>query len=151
MLPLVVACIASLIQVSSAFVAPPVHSRLPTSMPLKRQSNQKLNSLNRRHITLNAAQGEFILESFAESVSKKVVSDDGVSWLQDDREKFKVQLITLLRVGVPSIVAGIAAFFAFPGLALFLASIMNDAGVFAVLSQDSSQFVQNFLTVSGLL
>eukprot|EP00555_Chaetoceros_dichaeta_P007151 CAMPEP_0198261062 /NCGR_PEP_ID=MMETSP1447-20131203/9859_1 /TAXON_ID=420782 /ORGANISM="Chaetoceros dichaeta, Strain CCMP1751" /LENGTH=323 /DNA_ID=CAMNT_0043948863 /DNA_START=460 /DNA_END=1431 /DNA_ORIENTATION=+ len=28
---------------------------------------------------------------------------------------------------------------------------MNDAGVFAVLSQDSSQFVQNFLTVSGLL
>jgi len=28
---------------------------------------------------------------------------------------------------------------------------MNDAGVFAVLSQDSSQFVQNFLTVAGLL
>ena len=32
-----------------------------------------------------------------------------------------------------------------------LATLMNDAGVFAVLSQDSSQFVQNFLTVSGLL
>jgi len=66
-------------------------------------------------------------------------------------EKLKVQLITLLRVGIPSIVSGIVAFFAFPALALFLASMMNDAGVFAVLSQDSSQFVQNFLTVSGLL
>ncbi len=67
----------------------------------------------------------------------------------NDRAKF--QLVTLLRVGIPSIVFGIAAFFVFPFLALFLASIVNDAGVFAVLSQDSSQFVQNFLTVSGLL
>jgi hypothetical protein len=39
----------------------------------------------------------------------------------------------------------------FPALALFLASTMNDAGVFTVLSQDSSQFVQNFLSVSSLL
>jgi hypothetical protein len=64
---------------------------------------------------------------------------------------FKMQLITLLRVGLPSVLAGLIGTLAFPGLALFLASIMNDAGVFAVLSQDSSQFVQNFLTVSGLL
>jgi hypothetical protein len=34
---------------------------------------------------------------------------------------------------------------------LGLASLFNDAGVFAVLSQDASQFVQNFLTVAGLL
>ena len=32
-----------------------------------------------------------------------------------------------------------------------IASAVNNAGVFAVLSQDSSQFVQNFLTVTGLL
>ena len=62
-----------------------------------------------------------------------------------------VQLVTLLRVGIPSLIAGVASTFLFPFLALFLASVMNDAGVFAVLSQDSSQFVQNFLTVSGLL
>lgn len=70
---------------------------------------------------------------------------------QAETEKIKVSLITLLRVGVPSVVSGIMAFFLFPFLAIFLASLMNDAGVFAVLSQDSSQFVQNFLTVSGLL
>jgi len=57
----------------------------------------------------------------------------------------------LFRVGIPSVIGGIFATLVFPGLAMFLASVMNDAGVFAVLSQDSSQFVQNFLTVSGLL
>lgn len=70
---------------------------------------------------------------------------------QTKSERTRIQLVTLLRVGLPSVLSGIAAFFAFPALALFLASIVNDAGVFAVLSQDSSQFVQNFLTVSGLL
>jgi len=46
---------------------------------------------------------------------------------------------------------GLLAYVIFPFLSLNLASLFNDAGVFAVLSQDSSQFVQNFLTVSGLL
>jgi len=57
----------------------------------------------------------------------------------------------LLRVGIPSILAGIVSTLLFPMLSIGLATMMNDAGVFAVLSQDSSQFVQNFLTVSGLL
>lgn len=59
--------------------------------------------------------------------------------------------LTLIRVFVPSLLAGIGSFLAFPGLSLWLCSFWNDAGVFAVLSQDSSQFVQNFLTVAGLL
>lgn len=59
--------------------------------------------------------------------------------------------ITMFRVGIPSIIGGFVATLAFPALSLCLATMMNDAGVFAVLSQDSSQFVQNFLTVSGLL
>ena len=62
-----------------------------------------------------------------------------------------VQLVTLLRVGIPSLISAILATYLFPFLAVTLATIMNDAGVFAVLSQDSSQFVQNFLTVAGLL
>ena len=59
-----------------------------------------------------------------------------------------VQLVTLVRVGIPSIFAGIIATLVFPAISLGLAATFNDAGVFAVLSQDSSQFVQNFLTVS---
>ena len=62
-----------------------------------------------------------------------------------------VQLVTFLRVGVPAMLAGIASTLAFPGLSMFLVSQLSSAGVFQVLSQDSSQFVQNFLTVAGLL
>ena len=62
-----------------------------------------------------------------------------------------VQLVTFVRVGLPSVLAGIASTLLFPGISIFLASTMNGAGVFQVLSQDSSQFVQNFLNVAGLL
>ncbi len=61
------------------------------------------------------------------------------------------QLSTLARIVIPSFLASLVAFILFPPLAIFLASSLNNAGVFAVLSQDSSQFVQNFLTVTGLL
>mmetsp|Transcript_20038 Transcript_20038/g.29715 ORF Transcript_20038/g.29715 Transcript_20038/m.29715 type:complete len:415 (+) Transcript_20038:154-1398(+) len=62
-----------------------------------------------------------------------------------------IQLMTFIRVGIPSAIAGMLGTFLFPAFSLFLASIMNDTGVFKVLSVDSSQFVQNFLTVAGLL
>jgi hypothetical protein len=76
---------------------------------------------------------------------------DSYNEISTDADKANVQLVTMIRVGIPSILAGVVSTLAFPGLAMFLASIMNDAGVFQVLSQDSSQFVQNFLTVAGLL
>jgi hypothetical protein len=70
---------------------------------------------------------------------------------QQEQEFLKhMQSKTLLRVFLPSLAAGALATALFPGLALFLASYMND-GVFTILSQDSSQFVQNFLNVSSLL
>lgn len=89
-----------------------------------------------------------LVDKVARSITKIVI---GSSTTDKNIERIRFNLITLLRVGIPSIIFGISSFFIFPGLALFLASMVNDAGVFAVLSQDSSQFVQNFLTVSGLL
>ena len=65
--------------------------------------------------------------------------------------KLKIGLGTFIRIAVPAIVSGIVAFYAFPKLALGLGSLFTEAGVFAVLSQDSSQFVQNFLSVCSLL
>eukprot|EP00520_Triparma_pacifica_P015660 CAMPEP_0118640098 /NCGR_PEP_ID=MMETSP0785-20121206/4574_1 /TAXON_ID=91992 /ORGANISM="Bolidomonas pacifica, Strain CCMP 1866" /LENGTH=351 /DNA_ID=CAMNT_0006531467 /DNA_START=59 /DNA_END=1114 /DNA_ORIENTATION=+ len=61
------------------------------------------------------------------------------------------QASTLSRIVVPALGAALVAFLVFPPLAIYLATLVNNAGVFAVLSQDSSQFVQNFLTVGGLL
>jgi len=85
-----------------------------------------------------------LASSISRSVASKVASGDSVSAV-------RTQLKTLIRVGLPSIFAGVASYFLFPVVALAMASLVNDSGVFAVLSQDSSQFVQNFLTVSGLL
>jgi hypothetical protein len=67
------------------------------------------------------------------------------------KDRTKVQIKTLIRVVLPSLAVGAAAIFAFPGLAMFLVSLVNDQGAMTVLSTDSSQFVQNFLSVSSLL
>jgi hypothetical protein len=101
--------------------------------------------------TTSANEG--ILERIAGSIAKRQTSGQiypkQSAKLRHDRRK--TQILTLLRVGIPSVLSGIFATVAFPGLALFLASWITDPGTFTVLSQDSSQFVQNFLSVSSLL
>ncbi len=61
------------------------------------------------------------------------------------------QTVTLLRVGVPSLFLATSAKIAYPTVALTLAYAINDAGVFTVVAQDASQFIQNILTTSGLM
>lgn len=73
------------------------------------------------------------------------------SSLKNEKERKIFQLTTLARVAIPSVVAGVTCYLAFPALAMGLASMMSGEGVFKVLSTDSSQFVQNFLSVSSLL
>jgi len=129
------AFLAALALTAEAFTATPISTRTALTFS---SSTYRLTASNT--VKLNASKESSVIETIA---------DRAVGQSKSERQRF--QLITFLRVGIPSLVSGIAAFFAFPVLALFLASIVNDAGVFAVLSQDSSQFVQNFLTVSGLL
>jgi len=95
-----------------------------------------------------------VLERIASTVSQTMaVRLQGNSYGASDVDtaRVTVQIKTLVRVGLPSVLSGLVAYFAFPFMALTMAGWVNDPGVFAVLSQDSSQFVQNFLTVSGLL
>jgi len=61
------------------------------------------------------------------------------------------QTVTLLRVGVPSIFLAASANIAYPTIAITLANLINDSGVFAVVAQDASQYIQNILTTSGLM
>ena len=91
---------------------------------------------------------EQIVRTFSKSANTQRSSPAAV---RSAKDRQRVQLVTLLRVGIPSILSGIAAYFVFPVAALTLAGAMHAPGVFTVLSQDSSQFVQNFLTVAGLL
>jgi hypothetical protein len=61
------------------------------------------------------------------------------------------QSVTLLRVGVPSLFLAASATIAYPTVAMELANQINDSGVFAVVAQDASQYIQNILTTSGLM
>ena len=61
-----------------------------------------------------------------------------------------VQLVSVLRVCVPSLGVAIVSKLVYPSIALWLAALINDSGAFAVISQDSSQYIQNILTTSGL-
>jgi hypothetical protein len=61
------------------------------------------------------------------------------------------QTVTVLRVGVPSLAAATVANLVYTPAAMALATYLDDSGVFAVVSQDSSQYIQNILTTSGLV
>lgn len=93
---------------------------------------------------------ERILMTFSTLAASKVSKKYGMDF--NPSSERGLNALTLLRVGIPSVLSGMLAFFVFPVLSLWLCSLFNgDAAVINVLSQDSSQFVQNFLTVAGLL
>lgn len=143
--------LASATSCCNAFVAGPRHAVTASTRRSLSNPYSRLTSMS------NGSDGSASpskMERFAASLSKSAAVKisrrykesgplgDGTS---------PINLITLIRVGIPAVLGGVIATAAFPGLALFLGSIMNDAGVFSVLSQDSGQFVQNFLSVSSLL
>lgn len=129
---------------------------LPLSASLDHQqgTTNKSNTSNTNKNNNNNNNGKPIpLWKKAAAVISKTAAMEvnaDVTTLPDDQGGV-VQLVTFLRVGVPAMVAGIVSTLAFPALSMCLVSQLSSAGVFQVLSQDSSQFVQNFLTVAGLL
>jgi len=64
--------------------------------------------------------------------------------------QLSIQGETLTRILLPSLASSLGAFLLFPPMALGLSYLINDSATFAVLSVDSSQFVQNYLTITGL-
>jgi hypothetical protein len=70
--------------------------------------------------------------------------------LRQPKLELQIQLETLTRILLPSLASSLLSFLLFPSLAVYLSYLINDSATFAVLSVDSSQFIQNFLTVTGL-
>jgi hypothetical protein len=143
----------SLLGGSNGFVRPSggVLSR-SVILPSSRDTLRLVSSSSSSDPSGETQNGTFwsrIASLFSQTAAEK--SSTSYSEVLSGADRRRVQLITLIRVGIPSVVAGVVSTYLFPAFALGLATLMNDAGVFAVLSQDSSQFVQNFLTVSGLL
>ena len=57
---------------------------------------------------------------------------------------------TLLRVALPTVIATVIGFVYFDNLSLYIRSTL-DIGTIRILQADDAQFIQNFLTVIGLL
>ncbi|MGK3741113.1 MAG: hypothetical protein ACI8RD_005928 [Bacillariaceae sp.] len=87
--------------------------------------------------------------SIWEKLARGIFGDDDFS---KDIEKTKAytNTVSLLRVGIPSFIFAASAKISHPYISLELANAINDSGVFAVVSQDASQYIQNILTTSGL-
>ena len=152
----VLASFLASIETTNAFVSPAV-SRISIQQPVVKESSHRVPT----YLTLNGNKSEEKEESqpsvverlaatFSQTAAVRVAQKHNRD-LMPGGDSLSSQTVTLLRVGVPSVLAGVVAFLAFPAMAIGLATMVNDAGTFAVLSQDSSQFVQNFLTVAGLL
>lgn len=62
-----------------------------------------------------------------------------------------VEALSLIRVGIPALGAAILANLVYPSVAMELAYAIDDSGVFAVVAQDASQYIQNICTTSGLV
>ncbi|GAX11878.1 hypothetical protein FisN_20Lh064 [Fistulifera solaris] len=62
-----------------------------------------------------------------------------------------VNWVTILRVVLPSLGLAASAKVTYSAIAMVLANWIDDSGVFAVVAQDASQFIQNILTTSGLV
>lgn len=59
--------------------------------------------------------------------------------------------VTVFRVVLPSLGLATSAKLSYSTVALILAGLIDDSGVFEVVAQDASQFIQNILTTSGLV
>jgi len=64
-----------------------------------------------------------------------------------------VQVVSVLRVGIPALAMALTAKILYPATALQVAALIGEenSGVFAVVAQDASQYIQNILTTSGLV
>lgn len=86
--------------------------------------------------------GALFLSGSSATTSKSVAAADYAGY---------AQIVSALRVGMPSLLMAITAKTVYPVIAMFLANSINDSGVFAVVAQDASQYIQNILTTSGLV
>jgi len=121
------------------------HSLTTLQVMKEQEEDEDLSSTTEAELLVNIP-AKIDQENVWEWIAKSVIN------VEEDPGKVRdfVQLVTILRVGVPSVGLAALAKLLYPSVALWLASIIDDSGAFAVISQDSSQYIQNILTTSGL-
>lgn len=100
------------------------------------------------HEHINDATSPIPTSTIWEEAAKKFHPEDFAN--DFDQTKAYTNTVSLLRVGVPALFLAVSAKISYPYVAIALANAINDSGVFSVVAQDASQFIQNILTTSGL-
>ena len=119
-------------KISSRNFLPQISTRLFAEPPTPPQLESKLNGLS---------------DNFWENLAMNFVN------VEEEPSKLKefAQVISLFRVVLPALgIAGLSNIL-YPYISLEVAAAINDSGVFAVVAQDASQYIQNILTTSGLV
>ncbi|KAG7359276.1 hypothetical protein IV203_015865 [Nitzschia inconspicua] len=137
---------------SSSF--PSTTRRFATSTSKQRQQQQQQESTTRSSLPMVESPEESIYERIAkvffdESATDRVIAADDSDDLR--RTNAYTSTVSLLRVGLPSLFLAASAKISYTPVAIQLANTINDSGVFAVVAQDASQYIQNILTTSGLM
>lgn len=87
--------------------------------------------------------------SLWEVAAQKFVSDD---YATNPLELQKyVQTLTIIRTGIPSLIAGSIASLIYPDVSMFIASSIHSKEALDVVANDYSQYIQNILTTCGLM
>jgi Protein of unknown function (DUF4239) len=110
---------------------------------------------NNLHTTVLSAQKRVsVFEKFSYSTTLESVVEKFVpsNYKTDNLEMKKyLQMVTLLRVGVPSVIAASIAYLIYPGISMSIFGWINDNDAIVVVANDYSQYIQNILTTSGLM
>ena len=84
-----------------------------------------------------------------QSIARVFVKDGYETDIQELRKY--LQIISLIRVTVPSLIVAWAANEVYPPMSLTVASWINDSAAIEVVANDYAQYIQNILTTSGLM
>ena len=165
-LQLLILTSSALVEISKAFSS---YKQNGISREVRWNSNVKMNDYirtvsrtSRNTVLRNYNERNSIWDKIASSVispppitneqgfAKSVSSGDGE---MVDSILSYMQAITLVRVGLPASVYAIFASIVYSPLSKTISHLsgFNHDGVFLVVSQDSSQFIQNILTTCGLM
>ena len=131
------------IQRAAPMMKTPLPPRLEFSQPL-------YASFSESEARLMASSKESIWEKLASAIVK-VDYDAAGNPLDTATFKQYVQIVSTLRVGIPSLVTATISKLAYPGMSMAVAAVIHDPAVFDVVANDYSQYIQNVLTTSGLV
>ena len=124
------------------------------SLPIAISKPNTLIGARSKLTTLHAEKRVDLFDKFSYSTTFETLVENLVpgNYRTDNQDMKKyLQLVTLLRVGVPSAIIATIAYLIYPSVSMIIFGWINDIDATSVVANDYSQYIQNILTTSGLM